>query len=580
MARPRSTDTIKNKSLEAKDFAKLDLNLEPGIKNTLFVNENDRVYIGDPLAVGLPYDDAIDDLRIAASSITRNTGSFLFELDAKKEICIIKNGTNILFYQINTGGGPMTYLSSLGIVTLAENKEVYLEANFGSTEKAATTGYIKYVFLSLPREAWVVAYNTRNGDWQVERVASTYPNWAAASVRNLGDRRVPTVANGYYYEVTVAGTTASVQPTWPTTIGNTVVDGSVTWVCRGRYNNYPTTTSASARILNGYVFVCVGGDIYNSDLDLPDSWNTSDFISTEIYPDDVVALAKYKNYLVAFGTNTIEFFYDAANTSGTPLARQEGILHNIGCIGQGTVTDSEDVIYWISQTSSGTYSIWTLEKFEAKKVSTPEIDVFLTRRINEVAILNSEYLNYYYMFVTRINGSLILCIPLFKTDSPNPTYISSILAVDFEKQAFYEWELTSEGYDYIGKPVKFKSYYVYCTTTGTDIIFVVLGLPRYEPTLGGIPQDLILQSPSFETNPLDFGTNNYKVLNEISFNCFASIGTSSVFISRDRASEISYPTPVGVYKVTRLGRAREFRIKFQDTKILSKIECKYTEHSN
>lgn len=578
MARPRSTDTIKTKALEAKDFAKLDLTLRPGIKNTLFVNENDRVYIGDPLAVGLPYDEAADDLRIASTTLSRNTGTFLFELDSDKELCIVKNEDTISFYQLNPGISVMSLITS--VTTLTDNAEVYLEALFGATEKAATTGYVKYVFLSLPGEAWVAAYNTRIGAWQIEKINSTYSAWAGTTIYSLGNRRIPTVANGYYYEVTVAGTSGGVQPAWPTTIGNTVTDGTVTWICRGRYNTYPTTTSASARILNGYVFVCVGGDIYNSDLDLPDSWNTSDFISTEIYPDDVVALAKYKNYLVAFGTNTIEFFYDAANTSGTPLARQEGILHNLGCVGQGAVTDSEDVIYWISQTSSGTYSIWTLEKFEAKKVSTPEIDVFLTRRINDVAILNPEYLNYYYMFVTRVNGSLMLCIPLFLQAAPSPTYISSILTIDFEKQAFYEWELTDEGQDYIGKPVRFKSYYVYCTTTGTDIIFVVLGIPRYDSSLGGSPQDLILQSPSFETNPLDFGTNNYKVLNEISFNCFASIGTSSVSISRDRDSVVNYATPVGVYKITRLGRAREFRIKFQDTKILSKIECKYTEHSN
>ena len=579
MARPRSLDTIKNKSLEAKDFAKLDLNLEPGIKNTLFVNENDRVYIGDPLAVGLPYDDAADDLRIASTTVSRNTGSFLFELDADKELCIIKNEDNIYFYQLNPGISAMTLITS--VATLSDNTEVYLEALFGATEKASTTGYVKYVFLSLPGEAWVAAYNTRIGAWQVEKVNNTYSTWAATTAYSLGNRRVPTVANGYYYEVTVAGTSAGVQPTWPTTIGNTVVDGTVTWICRGRYNNYPTTTSASARILNGYVFVCVGGDIYNSDLDLPDSWNTSDFISTEIYPDDVVALAKYKNYLVAFGTNTIEFFYDAANTSGTPLARQEGILHNIGCIGQGTVTDSEDVIYWISQTSSGTYSVWTLEKFEAKKVSTPEIDVFLTRSINDVAILNPEYLSYYYMFVTRINGSLILCIPLFVPDPPNPAHISSVLAIDFEKEAFYEWELTSYGQNYIGKPVKFKSYYVYCTTTGTDIIFVVLVLSRYTSQAGGIPEDLLQQTPSFETNPLDFDTNNYKVLHEVSFNAFSTSGAlSSLTVYPDQASGLYYTINNGTFKVTRLGRARQFKLRFDNVKLFSKIQCKYTEHSN
>lgn len=53
--------------------------------------------------------------------------------------------------------------------------------------------------------------------------------------KTVGDLAVPTSPNGYYYEVTSTtgdGGPAS-EPTWPTTYGATVVDGEVTWTCRG-----------------------------------------------------------------------------------------------------------------------------------------------------------------------------------------------------------------------------------------------------------------------------------------------------------------------------------------------------------
>ncbi len=68
----------------------------------------------------------------------------------------------------------------------------------------------------------------------------TLPDWAVATAYTLGQSVEPTIDNTYRYECTTAGTShASVEPTWPTTIGNTVSDGTAVWTCRSK--NHPKT---------------------------------------------------------------------------------------------------------------------------------------------------------------------------------------------------------------------------------------------------------------------------------------------------------------------------------------------------
>lgn len=591
MARPRSTDIVKTEKLTVKDYIASNFGGTSGIRDTIVTVKENKLYVGAPLYNSTLYSGSIGEFSVPFSTSYRNTGYFVFELDSNKSIIIQKQNTTISFFEFVSGGTP-TSISTVS--TLAANAEVYLEAIFCSTEKASTTGYVKYAFLNLPGEAWVVAYNTRIGTWQIEKVNNTYSVWAGTTAYSLGNRRIPTVANGYYYEVTVAGTSAVGEPVWPTTIGNTVTDGTVTWICRGRYNNFPTTTSSSVKTLNGYIFVCVNGDIYNSDLDLPDSWNTSDFISTEVYPDDIVALAKYKNYLVAFGENTIEFFYDAANTSGTPLARQEGILHNIGCVGQGMVTDNEDKIFWISQTSSQNYSIWTLEKFEAKKVSSPEQDGALSKQLSVNTRTAPNTINYMYLFGFRLNGRYMLGIPNFYFDIP-PSYVSNILILDFELESYYMWTLTNSNSQlYFGKPFTYSSYFCWPTylTNSTNISISALSVTDYDYatdtlTLGA----LFPNTPRIYTKKIDCATTNYKSFSELSINYFKYTNTAlnlvvNVWRDRNYLSTITSGSSLGTsfdlspFKVTRLGRAREIYFYFDTTVEISDLTLKYTEHSN
>jgi lambda family phage minor tail protein L len=58
-----------------------------------------------------------------------------------------------------------------------------------------------------------------------------YAAWQASTSYAVGAivRATTTQASGLVFRCTVAGTSASTQPAWPTDIGSTIVDGGVTW---------------------------------------------------------------------------------------------------------------------------------------------------------------------------------------------------------------------------------------------------------------------------------------------------------------------------------------------------------------
>jgi hypothetical protein len=72
--------------------------------------------------------------------------------------------------------------------------------------------------------------------------------WTATTAYVVGDLVQRLTGTGiFWFKATVAGTSDVAEPTWPTVLGNTVVDGTVTWKAIHARRLTGTVTSSADR---------------------------------------------------------------------------------------------------------------------------------------------------------------------------------------------------------------------------------------------------------------------------------------------------------------------------------------------
>lgn len=200
-------------------------------------------------------------------------------------------------------------------------------------------------------------------------------------------------------------------------------------------SNIPSTILPGIVVLDQYLFLASNGntgsstninEIHNSNVGDATAWS-GDFIVGEIRADKGVAIARYYNYIVSFNEKTIEFFYDAANASGTPLNRYEGVLDLAGVpAGSGNcVVNADNRLVWVGQSASGGRTVMMMDAgFQSKKISTHAIDEYLEAEGTNIS--NA------YAYHCKVAGNDLYVLTLVTTAARTFVY-------DFRENLWYEW---------------------------------------------------------------------------------------------------------------------------------------------
>ena len=184
--------------------------------------------------------------------------------------------------------------------------------------------------------------------------------------------------------------------------------------------------------IDGYLFLAKAGtgDIYNSDLLDPTAWTPGNFISSELYPDDVQALVKVNNNLLAIGIQGSEYFYDAGNAPGTPLARNAGAALPFGTQVPNSIASNKDTVVLIANNNDGENTIKVIQDFKSDNI-------------------NPSFL------ISALNSRL--------SAASNPATAAGIRGFFFRQAGFMYYGLAFQGD--VATPSLFNSTFVYCFTT-------------------------------------------------------------------------------------------------------------------
>lgn len=258
-------------------------------------------------------------------------------------------------------------------------------------------------------------------NWQGD-LYGIYGGTLYKNVTSLG--AVNTANGGYKFSMTLGATPRLV-------LGNGVVaytyDGAT--LTQITDVDFPAAFVKGWSYLDGTMYVMTAtASIQGSDINDPTSWSLLNVIVAQIEPDPGVALGKQLVYTIAFKEWSTEVYYDAANSTGSPLGTVQGAKVNKGCASADSVVDIGGALYFISQNRESGKQIGRIDGLKYVDISGPA----------EERLLQSANFTTVYAFGVSLDGHPFYVITLKLSNLT--------LAYDIKEQQWAQWTDASGNY--------------------------------------------------------------------------------------------------------------------------------------
>lgn len=359
--------------------------------------------------------------------------------------------------------------------------------------------------------------------------------------------------------------------------------------------NFPSPHIPFPVYLDGYLFLAKSGtgDVYNSNLEDPTKWTAGDFLSSELYPDDIQALVKINNYLLVIGTQGCEYMYDAANPTGTPLARYDGGSLPFGTQFPNSIASNKNTVVMIANNNDGENTLTVIEDFKNKDINPSFLLSALNVRLSAASNPTTAAAVRGYFF--RQHGELYYGIA-FQGDNAAPSLLNGSFVFSFSTGWWMEFRAGSTG----GSP--FPVYFTTLSQSGKNATYCsghIGGFPFFgvmeegaKTPFSNTAEDYVVNGyaaqtiyTELRTPNLDFDTRNKKYmsrlgvqLTENTSSATTSGSTVTLNVSWSDDDYATYNTPVGLIFgatldfpfITQLGsfRQRSFKLSYSGTLFL------------